>query len=164
MNAGISSTFTLSSPNMAREVRAFVAVFAGLLRRRDMVSRGSETVLMKSNIFWSFQAYCITFLSLERLPYNCPHSKAGFHLVLRSARRWSRPRLGSVDFFWALVPSLASNSSLDVDVALTVPAAPNPSKSSWDNNLTDVNRLSSHMICEWFLAMPSWVTRSRTTA
>ena len=51
MNAGISSAFVLISLKTMREVRAFVAVFAGLRRSRVIISRGSETVLMKSTIF-----------------------------------------------------------------------------------------------------------------
>ena len=160
----MSSYLVLISPKTAREVRAFVAVFAGLRRRRVTVSWGFETVLIKSTTFWSFQANCTTLPLSDRLLYSCPHSRAVFHLILSSRSRLSRPRLDSCDFFWVLVPSLVFISSLDIDVVLTVPTAPNPLMSNWDNNLADVNRLSSYMIWEWFLAMPSWATRSSTTA
>lgn len=41
----------LISLKIVREVRAFVTDFTGLRRRRDIESRGFETVLIKSTTF-----------------------------------------------------------------------------------------------------------------
>ena len=105
MNSGIGSSFRAISPNIARDVCAFVAVFAGRRRRRFTVSLPFETVVINRTTFWSFQANSMTFPSSDKLPYNVPHFKAEFHLVLSFVSPLFSSRLGSVLSRCALVPS-----------------------------------------------------------
>ena len=127
INSKIESSFRAWSPNIALEVRVFVTVFAGLRRRRFTVFWPFEIVIINNITFWSFQPNCMTFPSSNRLPYNLPHSRAEFHLVLSFRILSSRPRRDSNCSRCALIPSVTSRFSLFVVVTRTVPAASNPS-------------------------------------
>ena len=155
MNSGIGSSFRASSPNIAREVRIFIAVLAG--RRRSLFTffRLFETVAINNTTFWSFQANSSTLLFSERQPYSLPHSRATFQVFLSSRSLGSRPRFGSIDVRYTWVPLVASKSSRLIVEVRTVPIAPNPSSLSCINSRANVKRLSSHIIWKWSLTIPS---------
>ena len=165
MNSDIVNSFTFSLSKTAREVRAFVLVFADLLRSLSTVFLSLKIVIINNITFWSFYANVSIWLSDVTLSYKLPQFNWALNFNFNSDNTGFRSRLCSWgSFFYAEKFSFSSIISRLIFVVRTVPAASKPLCLNTLNNRAEVKRLSSHTMCFEVSDMSCCESKFRTTA